>query len=265
MTEIDKAAGREARHVASQIRQGMRDFWKTIGLVRRAWTEEHWKALGYPSWQAYTDNEFGSERVGLPAEHREKAIAVLRLDGMSTRAIGAVVGVSHTEVGRTLRSGGTDVPPEAAPPQVKGTDGKAYASTKPVDPVPAAIAEQIERRIAERVSPEAATEEEVDEPSVDGPNESIPTVGSGPAPSPAYTGEGVTPDPEARAAEYMARFSAALMKAGGWMQFDPERVAQNASPTTWDAIEAHAEVVAHTFERMRKARRTLRVVPGGAA
>jgi hypothetical protein len=63
----------------------------------------------------------------------------------------------------------------------------------------------------------------------------------------------------------MSRFVGALAKAGGWMQFDPDRVAELASETTWDAIEAHAEVVAHTYERMRKQRFALRLIEGGVA
>jgi hypothetical protein len=63
----------------------------------------------------------------------------------------------------------------------------------------------------------------------------------------------------------MTRFIAALAKSGGWMQFDAERVAELASETTWYAIEAHADVVAHTYERMRKTRFALRLIEGGVA
>ena len=50
----------------------------------------------------------------------------MREIGMSTRAIGSATGISHTEVGRSLR-GGTNVPPDADPAPVTGTDGKTYS------------------------------------------------------------------------------------------------------------------------------------------
>jgi hypothetical protein len=104
-------------------------------------------------------------------------------------------------------------------------------------------------------SPQTATDVPIS--SVDGP---VPNRHAGPAAGPTSPGPAVTPDQE-----FMTRFIAALAKSGGWMQFDAERVAELASETTWDAIEAHADVVAHTYERMRGKRFALRLIEGGVA
>jgi hypothetical protein len=128
MTELVKNEQNRCRGIAGQIRQGIRDYFTTLALIKKAWDEEHWRVLGYHNWQGYVDGEFGAERLQLPAEYRQKAIVDLRLAGMSQRAIGAALGVPQSTVRDDL-SGSTHQPEE-----IKGADGKTYAATRPSSP-----------------------------------------------------------------------------------------------------------------------------------
>lgn len=140
MTEL--ATQELARARAARIRAGIANYLHTLADISAAYAQRDWTALGYADWQAYIDGEYGADRLKLSPEHRQKAVAELRLAGMSTRAIGSTLGISHTEVGRQLRSGGTNVPPEALqvagnqPPAIQGADGKTYAAARPQTPAP---------------------------------------------------------------------------------------------------------------------------------
>lgn len=111
-----------------------------------------WLALHYDTWEAACDALLGGFRVQLPRDDRREITAELHHEqGMSTRAIGTALGVSHTTVKRDL-AGGTNVPPEPTP--VTGLDGKTYTPKArvihmPVDPVPDHEVEEVRARLAE--------------------------------------------------------------------------------------------------------------------
>ena len=111
-----------ARELTDRIKTGVDAIWE---LIKQAYQSRAWSALGYSSWDDYCTREFGTSRIRLPREERQEVVASMREIGMSTRAIGSATGMSHTEVGRSLR-GGTNVPP-ADPAPVTGTDGKTYS------------------------------------------------------------------------------------------------------------------------------------------
>lgn len=168
-TPAVRVDAKSARSVAGRIRQGIRDYLATLALVKRAWDEQHWQVLGYDSWQDYVDGEFGAERLGLPAEHREKALSDLRMAGMSVRAISAVTGVPKSTVadGLAQLSG---VGQLAGPETVRGLDGR----TRPA-----------------RVEPPVAAGEadaQLDAPGVDSQVREAPAG----APTPAGAGETAT-------------------------------------------------------------------------
>lgn len=131
MTEI--ALARYARQRAGAIRQGMRDYLKTLALIKEAWDQRDWDTLGYADWQSYVDGEFGADRLGLSPEHRQKAVAELRMAGMSTRAIGTALGVSHQTVQRDL-STGPDGPVQ--PERIVSLDGRERPASRPQSPAP---------------------------------------------------------------------------------------------------------------------------------
>ena len=80
-----------------------------------------WLAFGLASWEALCDRDLGGVRIALPRDERREAIAELREAGLSTRAIGAALGVSKDTVHRDLAGVSNETP---AP--VTGADGKTY-------------------------------------------------------------------------------------------------------------------------------------------
>jgi DNA-binding CsgD family transcriptional regulator len=278
MSAVDKAALREANARAHRIRAGIASYLTTLADVAAAYRERDWHTLGYADWSAYVEGEFSAQRLRLTPEHRQKAVEELRLAGLSQRAIGTALGVSVGTVNADLSGVQNRTPDE-----IQGSDGKTYSSTRP-SPIQPGTDDQDHPTSGEARAGLAALPAEADgtampsagdgeagppvpaspQTAVDAPISSVdgpaPNRHGGPAAGPTSSGPAVTPDQE-----FMSRFVGALAKAGGWMQFDPDRVAELASETTWDAIEAHAEVVAHTYERMRKQRFALRLIEGGVA
>lgn len=160
----------QARELTDDIRDQLETAWTD---VVQAYERQAWRALGYESWDAYTAAEFGAARLRLPREERQDVVQSLTEAGLSTRAIAAATGQSHTQVQRDRKAGGTDVPPEPTMQRnrdeveprfgnkVKGLDGKQYSrkqkesedvSTSTVDRSPKAAAkrrEQVAQMIGE--------------------------------------------------------------------------------------------------------------------
>jgi len=128
LTTIAKTDVAAARARAGRIRQGIHSYLTTLSEIAAAYNERDWVMLGYADWAAYVDEEFGADRLRLPPEHRQKAVAELRLAGMSTRAIGAAVGASKDTVQRDVAASGVS---DETPDRVVGADGKSYASAAP--------------------------------------------------------------------------------------------------------------------------------------
>jgi hypothetical protein len=98
-----------------------------LAAVDEAKAGAAWYVLGYKSWTHYVREEFGQTgriRCGpYGCDERQALVAALSERGMPTRAIAAVVGVSHVTVARDLAAV-TDV---TAGRTVTGGDGKTYA------------------------------------------------------------------------------------------------------------------------------------------
>ena len=94
-TGEEARAYRVAQTRAERIREGMGNV---AALMAEAVKHEDHKALGYESWAAYIEGEFGAER--LPA--RQALVALLRAEGMSTRAVADATGLSQSAVTRAL-------------------------------------------------------------------------------------------------------------------------------------------------------------------
>lgn len=117
---VDSPAAARAR--ADRIREGLEALAPDI---LAAWNARDWEALGYGSWNEYVVGEFGGQlRLGR-AERRE-AVRELREAGMSSRAIGAALGVNQSTVVRDI-SGDANASP------VAGLDGKTYKVTRVTD------------------------------------------------------------------------------------------------------------------------------------
>lgn len=109
----------EARELTDRIRH---HFETVAPLIAEAYQGRIWLALGYATWSEYVVGEFGVLRLG--RTERVEAVRDLREAGMSTRAIGAALGVDHTTVMDDMAGGGN--PP---PAPVTGLDGKTYPAS----------------------------------------------------------------------------------------------------------------------------------------
>jgi DNA-binding NarL/FixJ family response regulator len=154
----------EARHLTEQIRVRL-DF--LLPLVKQAFEGRADRALGYESWQAYCTAELGDVRV--PLGDRPAMVAELRNAGMSTRAIGAALGISKDTAARDLASVSSET--DEQPARIASLDGRERPATRPTPtPGPAGAAHRPPADPGEAPEP-------VETPST------APT-GSGPTPAP---------------------------------------------------------------------------------
>lgn len=117
----------QARVLTDTINTTLGSLWR---LVVKAWEGRAWAALGHESWDAYCAAELDTDHFKLPRAERREVVVSMREAGMSTRAIGAALGVGNKTVHRDLGPVSNDTP---AP--VTGLDGKTY-DPKPIDPAP---------------------------------------------------------------------------------------------------------------------------------
>ncbi|MFG2054791.1 hypothetical protein ACGFI9_12240 [Micromonospora sp. NPDC048930] len=118
-----------ARDRAQRIRKGLRDYLETVAEFALAWERHDWQVLGYDSWQAYLDGEFGADRLRVPEVHRTAAVTVLRQVGMSTRAIGTALGISKDTVAREVATVAAET--DDLPTTVRSLDGRDRPATRP--------------------------------------------------------------------------------------------------------------------------------------
>ena len=150
----------KARALTKKIGEGYED---TVKRVAEAYAGRIWLALDYKTWDEWRDKEFGGAYpLALPLLQRRAAAAKLvEIAAMSSRAIAAVTGTSHTtaesdiaaarsEVASNLPPSNGEVPPldvdevnldqadepvpdleSPAPPPVQGLDGKQHPATQP--------------------------------------------------------------------------------------------------------------------------------------
>ncbi|MGV9891703.1 hypothetical protein [Streptomyces sp. NPDC003395] len=122
MNDIALATEEQARTLTDRIKVAVEGTWL---LIQEAYTSRAWAALGYATWDAYCNAEFGTARLRLPREERQEVVASLRESGMSLRAISSATGTSPATVMRDSRVS------DETPDVVVGTDGGTYAATRP--------------------------------------------------------------------------------------------------------------------------------------
>lgn len=139
-----------AQALTERIRSSMGDL---MTLVVRAHAGRAWLGLGYESWADYITGEFDHAPLSLERAERKAVVALLRGQGMSTRAIGAATGASEGTVRNDLSGAQNYAPDEpldvdvesdtladeliandlSQPTTITGLDGKTYpARTRPV-------------------------------------------------------------------------------------------------------------------------------------
>jgi hypothetical protein len=99
----------QARKLTDTIKGAVSIVWD---MIKQAYTERAWSALGYSSWDAYCEAEFGTSRLRLPREERSEVVASLRESGMSIR----------NTVRESLRDVGQIDPPEPEPIDVEADE-----------------------------------------------------------------------------------------------------------------------------------------------
>lgn len=103
----------DARALTDRIKAGVEAIWE---LIKQAYTERAWAALGYESWDDYCTREFGASRLRLPREERAEVVASLRESGLSLRAIASATGLSRGTISNDVSKIGHL--PSAAPEPV---------------------------------------------------------------------------------------------------------------------------------------------------
>lgn len=121
----------QARELTDRIKVGVEAIWE---LVKQAYQSRAWSVLGYESWDDYCTREFGTSRIRLPREERQEVVSSMREIGMSTRAIGAAVGVDQKTISNDLRRE-ENSSPGVGPQPVTGMDGKTYTPKPRPEPV----------------------------------------------------------------------------------------------------------------------------------
>lgn len=143
----------QARQRAERVRAGLDSYTRMRQDIADAYACRDWLALGYETWFAYLEGEYGPELRRLTRDERPAAVRDLRTQGMSTRQIAAATGVDARTVRRDLGQVGHDAPPAA----VTGTDGKTYAATRPTTGHPPATGEADAQLAAGGTASEATT------------------------------------------------------------------------------------------------------------
>ncbi|QHK22094.1 hypothetical protein GU243_23245 [Pseudarthrobacter psychrotolerans] len=128
-TEEDVLEASDARELTRQIRVALEHSYT---LIIAAYRGRAWSPMGYSSWDAYCQGEFGNLALQPPREERQNVIMSMREAGMSIRAISSGTGIGRGTVERELSeaaptfSGVSNGTPEneSELPRVIGTDGK---------------------------------------------------------------------------------------------------------------------------------------------
>ncbi|HEY5454192.1 MAG TPA: hypothetical protein VIJ96_01865 [Acidothermaceae bacterium] len=127
----------DARRLTQRIRLTAQNFIETksrlISLVEEAKAGNAHLALGYASWTAYLSDVLGDEPLRLARVDRQEMVAILSAEGMSTRAIAPIVGVSNKTVHEdlsTVTSGNSRPDAPERPATVTSLDGRERPATR---------------------------------------------------------------------------------------------------------------------------------------
>ena len=133
--DVPESTRDEAVARAGRIRTGLETVARLQTDIIAAYQRRDWARLGYATWEEYVHGEFGTHRVKVTRSQRREIVERLRGEGLSTRAIGAALGVDQRTVRRDLPAAAGD----AVPGRVVGVDGKSYTAPEapPTGPSPA--------------------------------------------------------------------------------------------------------------------------------
>ncbi|MCU1613514.1 MAG: hypothetical protein JWO98_1054 [Frankiales bacterium] len=102
---VDQAGARRlTMRIQLQLDTISSNVEQVILLIEQAKNEKIHEPLGYASWTAYVQEEFGGRLVRLRRAERRPIVEILADTGMSTRAIASVVGVHHDTVATDIQA-----------------------------------------------------------------------------------------------------------------------------------------------------------------
>lgn len=233
-----------ARALTVALRQSLTTSWD---LLVEAYQRRAWAALGYKSWDAYTDAELGETRLRLPREQRREVVASMTEAGMSTRAIGSALGV-HQETIVNDRKVNGNRSPEPAP------DHDTLA-----DKIAAELAASDETYREQAQTPEPEPEP-VRVTGTDG--KSYPASKPLPQPDPAVT-EWLNDSQEVKDSGYLREFYKTLARTDDFLLFNAERIGSLIDQDEFESLELFAASVSRFVDTVRRSRTGLRVISGG--
>lgn len=121
--------------VRASIRRAKRSLEKAAEEIVWQIEMEGWRTLGYRSWDAMREAEYGGAAFMVPAKRRPELVARLRATGLTQQSIADTAGVAPRTVRRDL-NGQT---PIEAPPVIittaRGQERPAYYEKHEPDPV----------------------------------------------------------------------------------------------------------------------------------
>lgn len=230
-------------------------------LLVEAYERRAWAVLGYESWRDYTDAELGEVRLRLPREQRRELVATMTEAGMSTRAIGAALGVSD-ETARRDR-GATFVAPEPEP--MHSLEDVADEFGVDLDE-PDDLADKIAAELAasdEQYAEQAKTPDpEPERPRVTGTDGKTYPATKPPQPDPAVT-EWLNDSQAVQDSGYLREFTRTFARADDFLRFNAERLGSLIDQGEFESLELFDVSVGRFVDTVRRSRTGLRVINGG--
>lgn len=99
--------------VHASIRRAKRNLEKAAEEIVWQIEMEAWRTLGYTSWSAMREAEYGGAAFMVPAKQRPELVARIRAKGLTQREVADTAGVTDATVRRDLNRQMSDEAPES--------------------------------------------------------------------------------------------------------------------------------------------------------
>ena len=247
---------RRARARAGRIREGIHNLVAVSMDIARAKLDEDWRHLGYESWADYVEGEFGAERMRLPREQRQDAVARLALEGFTVRDIAKAINSPPSTVQDDLKPpvrNRTDERRSLEPglPQATTAEVAANTSSEPAEEVGVAV---------EAASGDTHLEKS---PLVAAVKQRLADVATKVAADKALLG--AIEDDAMRDHDYVTKFVHAVARVLKIAEFDADRIADLADEDQLLQLSTSLDSLTRFTEKVRRRRSGLRLVQGGAS